>query len=73
MYYLLVSEGQEFGTGSAGQFFLGVPRTVAIPCQPGLHSSEGLTGAGGATSMVAPLHLAHFLSGDEMDVGEREN
>lgn len=52
----MVSVDREFRIGSGVQFLLGVACADAIACQPGLHSSEGLTGARGAISTVAPSH-----------------
>lgn len=48
--------GQESGRAFSGWFCLRICREVIGSCQPGLQSTEALTGAGGPTSKVGHSH-----------------
>ena len=50
-FSLIVSAGQEI-SGLASWFWFSISQEIAFQCQPGLQSSEGFSGAGGAASKV---------------------
>lgn len=57
---LIVSIDEKFRSGIAAGFWFRVSHEVVIKTSAGLHSSEGLTGAGGSTSKIVPLHDRGF-------------